>query len=186
MVDPDARSLVAENELANALVTLHSSTVIDFSVTDTFSIPARNWNRKVDQEGKLIDFVDQWHFSGVTKEKKRKMRYLAIIQVLPKSGEAECEAVVFDETSHTYSVGDWNIQAEMDASEPANIKVSNIENSASMVSGGSLVHGGKKYKGKVSGSSKLLEQIDGKTIFQEVGDEIPASIQQAVRRDLRN
>ncbi|NND06244.1 MAG: DUF4962 domain-containing protein [Saprospiraceae bacterium] len=181
-VDPINKSIVAENELANALAYLYSSTALDFSVADTFSIPARNWNRKVDQNGNLIDFVDQWHFSGRTKEKKPSMRYMAIIQVLPKSGGADFERVFFNRSSYTYKVGDWNIQAEMDAMEPACIRVWNTDHSASLVSGGSLVHQGKTHIGKHIGSSKLLELINGKSFFQEVIDEIPVSIRKAISR----
>ena len=102
------------------------------------------------------------------------MRYLAIIQVKPKSGASTCQAVSYDEASHTYSVGDWNINAEMNAAIPARIQVSNAVNSAAMTSGGSLILNGKTYKGKRSGSSKLIEVINGKEVFQGLRDEIPA------------
>lgn len=45
------KTILADNELANAQVTLYSSTDIEFNVIDTFTIPASNWNRKIDQEG---------------------------------------------------------------------------------------------------------------------------------------
>jgi hypothetical protein len=45
-----------------------------------------------------------------------------------------------------------------------------------LVSGGKLESKGKSYEGKEMGSAKLLEVIDGKSIFQEVSDEFPASI----------
>jgi hypothetical protein len=184
-IDTNRRTIVAENEFANAQVALFSSKEIDFNVTDTFTIPARNWNRKIDQDGKLIDFVDQWHFSGVTKEKKRKMRYLAIIQVKSKSVEGVCADVVFDEKANTYSIGDWSLQAEMNVTKPAEIKVSNTDSTASLASRGSLIHTGRTYEGKES-SSKLWELIDGKAVFQEVGDEIPVMIQKVIRRELKN
>ncbi|MBT6765453.1 MAG: DUF4962 domain-containing protein [Prolixibacteraceae bacterium] len=181
--DSEAKTIIAENEFANAQVSLYSSTDIEFNVTDTFSIPARNWNRKVDQDGNIIDFVDQWHFSGIIKEKTPKMRYLAIIQVKPKSGASVCEEVIFDEQSKTYSVNGWNITAEMDELQPAKIEVSNCDGTAAFTSADALEFIGKMYKGTVTGSSKLVEIIDGKTVFKETVDEVPEAIKKIMERD---
>ena len=181
-IDSDNKTIVAENEFANAQVSLYSSTDIDFNVTDTFSIPARNWSRKVDQDGNLIDFVDQWHFSGVTKEKTPQMKFLAIIQVKSKSGDSVCEEIVYDEQSETYSVNGWNIKAEMDASKTAKIEVYDNDRNASFISSGTLEFDGKKYEGEFLGSSKLFEIIDGEKVFKEAVDEIPASMKNVLKR----
>jgi hypothetical protein len=182
-IDADKKTIVAENEFANAQVSLYSSTDISFNVTDTFSIPARNWNRKIDQDGNLIDFVDQWHFSGVTKEKSPKMRYLAIIQVKSKSGDSGCEEVVYDKQTKMYSVNGWNIKAEMDEVQPAKIEVYDDKKTASFISTDLLSFDGRNYTGKVTGSSKLVEIIDGEEIFQEAVDEVPLAIQRVMDRN---
>ena len=181
-IDSDKKTMVAANEFANVQVSLNSSTALDFIVTDTFSIPARNWNRKVDQDGNLIDFVDQWHFSGITKEKNPKMRFLAIIQVKPKSGDSVCEDVVFDETTTTYSVGDWKISAEMNTDKAAMIKVEKSDGSAGFVSNDILTFGGKDYNGRSMQSAKLMEIVDGNPIFKESTDQIPDAIRKASLR----
>lgn len=180
--DSDKKTIVAENEFANAQVSLFSSTAVRFNVTDTFSIPARNWNKKIDQEGNLIDFVDQWHFSGITKEKTPNMRFLAIIQVKSKSGKSVCEEVIYNEQNQTYAVNGWNIKAEMDASQKAKIQVYDKQQTASFSSTGALEFEGKDYKGKVTGSSKLVEIIDNERVFQEVVDEVPAAIKRVMSK----
>lgn len=185
-VDSDKKTIAAENGLANALVSLYSSTAIDFKVRDTFSIPARNWNRKVDQEGNLIEFVDQWHFSGVTKEKASKMRYLAIIQVKSKTGSSVCEEVVFDSSTNTYSIGRWNIMAEMDSDKPARIEIQDHHKTAAFISSGSVEFENKQYQGKLLGSAKLIEWIEGELVFREAIDEVPDAIQSVILRDLKN
>jgi len=182
-VDSKNKTIEAENEFANAKVALYSFTAIDFNVTDTFSIPARNWNRKVDQEGNLIDFVDQWHFSGITKEKTQRMRYLAIIQVKPKTGDSVCEEVVYDEKLNAYLVNGWMIKAELDASKLPKIEVNNDEETASFTSTGSIDFDGKKYNGTVTESSKLLEIINGEKVFQEVIDEVPDAVKKVMIRN---
>ncbi|MFY0653181.1 MAG: DUF4962 domain-containing protein [Cyclobacteriaceae bacterium] len=181
-IDFEKKTIMAENELANAQVSLYSSTGIEFSVSDTFSIPARNWNRKVDQEGKLIDFVDQWHFSGITKEKTSKMRFLAIIQVKSKSGASVCEEVVFDKQTNAYVVGGWSIEAQMNIGKPAMIKVEKNDGTAGLVSTGVLSAGGKGYEGTSMGSAKLMEVIGGKPLFQETTDQIPDAIRKVSLR----
>jgi hypothetical protein len=181
-VDPEKKTIVAENEFTNAQVTLLSSMDLHFYITDTFSIPARNWNRKVDQDGNLIDFVDQWHFSAISKEKNPKMRFLAIIQVTPKSGESVGENLVFDEKTNTYSIGEWYIKAEMNSNKSAMIKVEKSDGSAGLVSTDILTVGGKEYKGSSTGSPKLMELVDGNPVFKESIDQIPDAIRKACLR----
>jgi hypothetical protein len=181
-VDPEKKTIVAENEFTNAQVTLLSSMDLHFYISDTFSIPARNWNKKVDQDGNLIDFVDQWHFSGISKEKNPKMRFLAIIQVTPKSGESVGEDLVFDEKTNTYSIGEWYIKAEMNSDKSAMIKVEKSDGSAGLVSTDILTVGGKEYKGSSTGSAKLMELVDGNPVFKESIDQIPDAIRKACLR----
>jgi hypothetical protein len=181
-VDSAKKTIEAGNEFANATVSLYSSSDLHFNVTDKFPIPARNWSGKTNQEGELIDFVDQWHFKGISKIKTPQIRYLAIIQVKPKSGESVCEEVVFDEKTKTYSVGDWNIKAEMDVSKSAKLEIFNNTKTAAFTSSGNLLFKNNSYNGKVSGSSKLIEIIDSKLIFKEVVDEVPDAIKKVSKR----
>ena len=155
-VDAEKKILLAENELANAKVSLLSSSDIEFKVSDKFSVPIKNWVQKRDDNGDLRVFKDQWHFSGVSKGKTDKMRYLAIIQVKSKSGESVCDEVVFDGSSNTYSVAGWNIKAEMDEAKPAKIEIKDSSGTASLVSSGELDFDGMNYKGEIIGSSKLV------------------------------
>lgn len=182
-VDSVKGTIVAGNELANAQVSLFSSSEIDFRVTDEFSVPAENWTKKRDKDGNLKVFKNQWHFKGVTKDKVQKMRYLAIIQAKPKSGKSVCEEVKYDEQSDIYSVGEWKIKAEMDSGKPAKIEVFDNAGTACLSSSGILKLDGKKYDGKVEGSSKLAEKINGEVLFKEVVDEIPTSIKKAMMQE---
>ena len=176
--DPQKKTIVAENNLAKSQVTLYSSSDIEFRVTDQFSVPVDNWTNKINEEGDTLVFKNQWHFSGVSKLKTEKMRFLAIIQVKP---DGRFEQVVSN-TNGTFTSGDWEIKAEMDAWRPAGIQVMKSDQSASLVSGGMLTNHGKVYKGIESGSSKLVEIIAGKPIFQETLDKIPSAVQSVMNR----
>ena len=185
-MDVENKTLFAENELANAQVNLYSSSPINYELTDEFSVPVTNWTNKKDREGNTIVYHNQWHFSGISKERTNKMRYLAIIRIKPKTGKSVCEEVIFDTISNTYTVGEWNIKAEMDVYKAAKIEINDNLGTASFVSSGELVLDGKNYGGSSIGSSKLVEVIDDKKVFREVVDTVPAAIKSAMLRDIGN
>jgi hypothetical protein len=178
--DPLSKTLLAHNQTAKAKVSLYSSSPIDFVLTDTFSVSVENWKQKRDEDGELLEMKNQWHFSGVTREKTRKMRYLAIFQIKPDGKFEEIDA---KETLGVFSFGGWEIKAEMDVSKPASIKVWSDRLGASLVSEGSLISKGTTFNGATSESSKLLEIIDGKQSFQETMDQIPNSIKIVLNRN---
>lgn len=178
-IDPKNKTISAESEKTKAKVSLFSSCEIDFRITDQFSIPVDNWTNKIDEDGDTIVFKNQWHFKGVSKVKTSKMRYLAIIQVKPDGSFVQ----INNNKDGNYIVENWNIKAELNTLKPANIQVWNKENTASLVSGGNLEKDGKNYKGKDFSSSKLVEIIDGKEVFQEANDEIPEAIKKVMKRD---
>ena len=172
-IDPLKKTIMAGNVFVEARVSLFSSSPIDFKLTDQFSVPVDNWTNKVNEDGDTVNFKNQWHFKGESTEKKEKMRYLAIIQVKP---DGSFKPLNINKVNGVFTIGHWNITAEMDAAKPALIKVWNEDQSAGLVSAGSIVHQGKTFAGKSPGSSKLLEIINGKPMLQEAKDEIPASI----------
>lgn len=179
-IDANKKTIFAESAVAKAKVGLYASSPIDFKVTDQFSIPVDNWTNKIDEEGDTLHFIDQWHFKGISKEKTAKMRYLAIFQIKP---DGHFQEVISNKNDGHFTVGNWTINAEMSTSKPAHIKVWNNDNTDSLVSDGNLIHKGKTYTGKEMSSSKLLEMIGGKPIFQEVIDVMPEAMIRAMGRN---
>lgn len=175
-VDAEKQTIIGENDLAAGRVTLLSSTPLDFQLTDQFSVQPENFTNKVDGDGEVIDFVDQWHFKGVSKEKTRTMRYLAIIQVTP---DKSFTPIVLESQKGDYRVGEWLITAQMDANEPALIQAKNTDGTAAFTSRGMLPISDKMYRGKSVESAKLLENTHGKIEFQEQSDTLPAAVLKA-------
>jgi arylsulfatase A-like enzyme len=173
ILDSLRKTISARNESAQAQVSLFSSSAIDFKLSDQFSVPVDNWTNKVNEDGDTVNFKNQWHFKAESTEKKEKMRYLAIIQVKPDGSFLPLSTI---KTNGEIRIGDWHITAEMDETKPAIIKAWNADKTAMLVSAGSIVNQGKTFAGKDLGSSKLLETINGKPLFKEAKDEIPASI----------
>ena len=179
-INADTKTIVGKNDVANAQVSLYSSSEIDYKVTDQFSVPVVNWTKKIDKNGQLVVFENQWHFSGVSKEKTEKMRYLAIIQVKP---ESTFEPVEIQGENEYFVIGDWKIKASLNVDHPAIIEVYKKDGSSGLVSSGQLILDGRTYKGGFTGSAKLMEVIDGKSVFKETIDILLPSI---LRAQLRN
>jgi hypothetical protein len=179
-VDSNTHAIFADGETAKAQVNLFTSTAIDFKVTDSFSVPVNNWTNKINEDGDTLNFVNQWHFKGESKQKVEKMRYLAVIQVKP---DGAFEKVISSTDNGTIAVGKWRINANMDASTPALIKVHTIDNTLGFVSSGKLSLGKNIFAGKDNASSKLVEMKHGKWFFKEVSDSMPAAMKKMMDKN---
>lgn len=178
-IQPDKQVLLAQNEHTKASVSLFSSAPLDCQITNQFSVPVDNWTNRVDEQGDTLVFTNQWHFSGINKVKNDKMRFLAIFQVKPDGNFHD----VIQLADGNFKIGNWNIAAQLNVSEPANIRVWNTEKTDMLVSDGKLNWNGKSYSGKSLTSSKIVEMKNGKPVFQECADEIPAAMQRMMFRE---
>ena len=159
-------------DVGNVNASVFANSPLKMEVHDKFYEQPLNWNKLTGADGKLIEYVNQWH-AGITSEPKQKFRYLTIIQI--KDGKTEIIKTVsnIDGLSHL-QIGDWNIQVQLDAEKPAALQVFGKENQ-SLFNYGNLpiLFQGKAYKSKITGSSMLLETDNKKLNKQEVIDELP-------------
>ena len=169
-------NVIASNEFSEARAKLYASQSIDHVLTDKFADPPVNWRRKTNPDGSLYEYQNQWHYQATNKEKTKKIRFLAIIQVQAEKDGLIYNDIVVEKEGNKLLVGDWEIMAEMNANNPALISVKSKDGSAAFTSSGMLEVNGKHYDGSVLGSTKLLEKINGKSVLQEAVDEVPESI----------
>ncbi|XOV91633.1 MAG: DUF4962 domain-containing protein [Bacteroidota bacterium] len=172
----DRYEILAESEVTRAKISLFSSSAVEIQVTDQFSVPVDNWTNKVDEDGDTLTFENQWHLKAVSEQKVEKMRYLAIFQI---KADGSFEQV--EESSNSYKVDNWIIEASLDINKPAAIKLRNTDNTVAFCSEGYLevVDINPKY----SVSAKLYELINGRSYFQESIDMIPEAIQKVMDRE---
>ncbi len=168
----DGNELWAESEVAQAKVSLFSSSRVQFQLTDQFSVPVENWTNKVDEEGDTLAFENQWHFKAVSEEKVERMRFLAIFQIRP---DGAFEPV--KRSGDTFEVGSWIIEAHMDTSRQGAVMIRNTDQTVAFSSLGMLEIQGKDFSKEQSASAKLYEWNDGKELYLEASDSIPAAIQ---------
>ena len=95
----------------------------------------------------------------------RRNRILTIIQV---SDDGAVEDVW--QVNNTFTVGDWTIEAEMDADKPAAITIKNATNGCVFSYGTDAVIDGSVYQRQQEGSSLLYDEVGGSMQVQEIAD----------------
>ena len=149
-------------------VTLFGSSDLDYSVTDKFLVEPKNFIGKKDPYGNLLTYKNHWHFKATTKEKQKKMRFLAIVQV---SDDLNYDAIALLKQGK-FEINEWTIQANLDISTPGYINIINEEIDL-------------QFQSNVSNEydvSKLIEIINGEKIIKTASDSLPASIISASKR----
>ena len=146
-------------------VTLFGSSDLDYSVTDKFLVEPKNFIGKKDPYGNLLTYKNHWHFKATTKEKQKKMRFLAIIQV---SDDLNYDAIALLKQGK-FEINEWTIQANLDISTPGYINIINEEIDL-------------QFQSNVYDVSKLIEIVNGEKIIKTASDSLPASIISASKR----
>jgi len=150
-------------------VSLFGGAALAYSVTDKFTVEPKNILRKKDAMGNLLAYKNHWHFKATTKEKKDKMRFLAIIQV---SEDLNYDPILTSEENGHFQVNDWIINANLDPNSAALISIENKEGSVRFHS----------QMPSREGAAVLIEKIDGSEIVKTAKDEYPKSIISASKR----
>jgi hypothetical protein len=180
LIDEQKQTIIGDSELATGHVNLFSSQALNFSQTDEFTIPVENWREKRDIYGKLYQFENTWHFRAENKKKAKQMRFLAIIQLQAKDGSKPL-TVNFDQATSVATIGDWQIQANLETTYSAKISINKKDGSVSFVSSGPLPKSVEQPKTLISAASKLFELKNGQPSFQQTADVIPQALLDAER-----
>lgn len=165
------------NKWADADAYLFCNKQVDAEVTDQFmAIP-------IDVQGKLKNGKDRypnhWHCSLTTSDKLKSTRFLTIIEVTPK-GESRifrADMKVDKEGYSQWTVGDYQIKAQMDADKPSFLEVKDMSGTCGLLTGQAaekISLKGKVYHTSSAGSTLLIEKDEkGKDIIREETDKLP-------------
>lgn len=113
---------------------------------------------------KPADVAKQWHLTADFPACQNN-RILTIIQV---SDDGVVEDVW--QVNNTFTVGDWTIEAEMDADKPAAITIKDATNGCVFSYGADAVIDGSVYQRQQEGSSLLYDEVGGSMQVQEIAD----------------
>lgn len=150
-------------------VSLFSSTPLDREVTDQFSVAPKNFLRKKDAYGNLLTYDNHWHFKATTQKKQEKMRFLAIIQV---SDDLKYKEISRMGAGDVFEIEGWKINAQMDTNKSAKISIERKDGQLKFSS----------HTEPVNQLSKLIENVNGKTVVKTAKDQYPKSIINAAKR----
>lgn len=169
---PNEQHFALKTDLGNVNASVFANSALNLIVHNKFYEAAVNWNKVTNDEGKIKDFVDQWH-AGITSLPAQKFRFLTLIQV--KDGKTEIIKTL-SATNGMYHLqfGDWDIRAQLDGNKKASLQVFGKQAKALFNYGDlPITFNGKLYKPEQTGSSLLLEMKGTKPDKQEVLDQLP-------------
>lgn len=175
-IDETHHTFTSTIDNAKGVGKLWSSQPLTWTLTDKFEVAAVQYRNYKGMKTK--NYVDQWHLKAINKVKTSKMRFLSVIQITEKGATA----LPFKETNQTtgvtkITVGDWAIEANLSYSLPPQLSIrSAAQKTAFAAYGGDVLFQNQVYKGSIDGSSKLIEFVNGKVKFTEMGDEPLAPI----------
>lgn len=164
-IDASNHTLTTENTTKgfSAVAQLFCDDAPELSQTDRFVVPPTDTPNPA--------YPNQWHLTARV-EGKEKTRILAIIQV-KADGEVP-ETIKHD--GHKMTCGYWNIEAELDASQPAALHVSHkMKQCIFSYNRENPVIAGCTYVRSNDNSSLLYDKADGKYSIIEQEDYQPIS-----------
>lgn len=146
---------------------IFSNSPCTISQTDEFAVAP---NLDLARPEQRDQYVNQWHLTAAF-EPSAANRILTIIRILPDGTE---DTFNVRREGNRFIYGRWVIDAELDASKPASLRVVNTRYNAVFDYGdGNVEIDGKQYVRKEQGSSVLYDLIDGEWIIHEMSDYEP-------------
>lgn len=166
-IDPAKRTMTTRNEAKQftSVAQLFSNQPCEITQTDQFKVAP---DPKKMRKG--VSYPNQWHLDAKFQPCD-KNRILTIIRVTPDGNK---EKVISRKGTNTFHCERWKIEAELDPTQPASLRVFNDRNNATFSLGdGDVDINGTTYKRLESGSSVLFDKIDGEWLVHEMSDYEP-------------
>ncbi len=128
---------------------------------DGYDFTAINWKKRTGPDGRVQEYVNQWHSAFTIPEKHAAQRFLAIFRITPDGGRTVRLKRLSD---GSFRVGAWTVRAELDASRPPRLEVTDRHGNAVLYNTAESTIGG----------STLIRQADAPQ--RELIDVVPASV----------
>ncbi len=179
--------LVAAAPRADARVDVTGTTPLELRLSTEFDPPAVNWAKKTYRGKKPKVFPDQWHATVEPKRRCRTMRFLSLLQLVPKGASGG-----FDEPKSgrdgSVRLGGWRIRGQLGADRPASLEIRSEDGKVALaVDVPGFRHGDKTF-GESATASILVDAADGEASPQTSADELPeagrwvANVETSTRR----
>ena len=120
-------AVAASNGAAEGRMKLFTSGELTLNLTDRFFSPAINWKKRTGPAGRVQEYVNHWQAEFPTAAKSRAQRFLAVFRITPEGRKPL--ALKGGAKGHV-TVGGWSVSAELDASKPASLSVTDRRGNA--------------------------------------------------------
>ncbi len=169
-LDSSNNTFISTIENAKGIGKLWSSQEFSWFISNTFDVPAQNFRNNPGALTKKYEDT-QWHLKAVNRNKARKIRFLSVIQVATDGNILTHEDIPGSEGVTKIKIGDWEIEATLSTTLPAQLKIASLtQHTAFAAYGPEVKLDGQSYKGKRTENSILAEQVNGKMKWYETGD----------------
>lgn len=166
-IDNEKRTMTTryEEKQFTAVAQLFSNQPCEITQTDQFKVAPDP--KKMRKE---VSYPNQWHLDAKFQPCD-KNRILTIIRVTPDGNK---EKVISRKGTNTFNCERWKIEAELDPTKPASLRIFNDRNNVTFSLGeGDVDINGTTYKRLEKGSSVLFDKIDGEWLVHEMSDYEP-------------
>jgi hypothetical protein len=117
--------LEAETAAGKGRAEVFAAVPLAVAINTHFDSPPKNWPHTKDSSGRTAVYPDQWHANVSPQQAAPAMRFLALLEVrLADDRRTLDEAVI--EASGRITLGQWRIDACLDAARPAALSVSDV------------------------------------------------------------
>lgn len=122
------QTLFTSNAAGESRFDLFSPADFQTEISNEFFSPAVNWKARTGADGKPLEYEKHWHASFETTGKSDAVRFLGIFQIQP--GHEGISFIHPQMKNGKVQVGNWVIQAEMDATRPPRLEVKDQKGNA--------------------------------------------------------
>ena len=183
-IDPVAGLFSVDLENTRGQGKFFSSRKINWSLSDTFAVPAHNWRGSRDASGQLKEYNDtQFHLTLTNRDKTSSIRYLTVLQVSPSADLINIlKSSEPDENEEIHiEINDWKISANLHTMVSPGLEIREKKRGTVFsLYCDEIIVDGNKIVPKEKGSSMLVECTNKGKEIQEITDKLPYAMKQRV------
>lgn len=184
VIDPASSLFSVDLENTKGQGKFFSSQKINWSLSDTFTVPAHNWRGSRNSHGQLKEYNDpQFHLTLTNQDKTSSIRYLTVLQVSPSADLTNIlKSSEPDENEEIHiEINDWKISAYLHTKTSPGLEIREKKRGTVFsLYCDEIKTDRDKIVPKKAGSSVLVEYANKKKVIRESSDELPYAMEQRI------
>ncbi len=163
-------TFTATIENARGVGKLWSSQPFQWQISNKFDVPAVIFRNYKGMRTKRYD-DNQWHLKAINTNPADQVRFLSVIQISKDGKVLPWKETKTANGATQVIVGGWIIEATLSETLAPQLNIRSVSgNTAFSAYDPGIIFHHQLYTGKSESSSKLVEMVNGKTVFKETSD----------------